>query len=101
MSYGKNFVFHFGHRMEENDSDSDIEDLLSYFEQQLTLECSFPKFCTPELEMTQMHISGTGLLFHYTITNCTVHLKPAISLVFCCSLAQRNPDVHISLGCVQ
>lgn len=43
--------------MEENDSDSDIEDLLSYFEQQLTLECSFPKFCTPELEMTQMHIS--------------------------------------------
>lgn len=41
----------------QNDSDSDIEDLLSYFEQQLTLESSYPKLCTPELEMTQTHIS--------------------------------------------
>lgn len=40
-----------------SDADSDIEDLLSYFEQQLTLESSYPKLCSPELEMTQTHIS--------------------------------------------
>ncbi|CAL1578086.1 unnamed protein product [Knipowitschia caucasica] len=38
-------------------SDADIEDLLSYFEQQLTLESSYPKFCVPEVDMTQTHIS--------------------------------------------
>uniref|UniRef100_A0A8C6SNT3 F-box protein 9 n=1 Tax=Neogobius melanostomus TaxID=47308 RepID=A0A8C6SNT3_9GOBI len=41
----------------ERDADGDIEDLLSYFEQQLTLESSYPKLCNPELEMTQTHIS--------------------------------------------
>lgn len=44
--------------MEDNDVDGEIEDLLAYFEQELTLESSFPKICTPELEITQMHISG-------------------------------------------
>lgn len=44
--------------MEDNDVDGEIEDLLAYFEQELTLESSFPKICIPELEMTQMHISG-------------------------------------------
>lgn len=49
--------------MEDSDVDGEIEDLLAYFEQQLTLESSFPKICTPELEMTQMHISGTDRSF--------------------------------------
>uniref|UniRef100_A0A3B4BJV5 F-box only protein 9 n=1 Tax=Periophthalmus magnuspinnatus TaxID=409849 RepID=A0A3B4BJV5_9GOBI len=44
-------------KIEESDADSDIEDLLSYFEQQLTLESSYPKFCTPEVDMAQTHIS--------------------------------------------
>lgn len=44
--------------MEDSDTDGEIEDLLTYFEQQLTLESSFPKICTPELEATQTHISG-------------------------------------------
>ncbi|XP_019952532.2 F-box only protein 9 isoform X2 [Paralichthys olivaceus] len=46
-----------GNYMEDSDVEGDIEDLLSYFEQQFTLESSFPKICTPELETTQMHIS--------------------------------------------
>ncbi|XP_033469255.1 F-box only protein 9 isoform X2 [Epinephelus lanceolatus] len=46
-----------GNYMEDNDVDGEIEDLLAYFEQQLTLE-SFPKICTPELDLTQMHISA-------------------------------------------
>ena len=44
--------------MEGNDVEDEIEDLLSYFEQELTLESAFPKICTPELDLTQMHISG-------------------------------------------
>ncbi|XP_071336909.1 F-box only protein 9 [Trachinotus anak] len=47
-----------GNYMEDNDVDGEIEDLLAYFEQQLTLESAFPKICTPALEMTQMHISA-------------------------------------------
>ncbi|XP_075933297.1 F-box only protein 9 isoform X1 [Anarhichas minor] len=42
----------------DNNVDGEIEDLLSYFEEELTLESSFPKICTPELDLTQMHISA-------------------------------------------
>lgn len=49
--------------MEDSDVDGEIEDLLAYFEQQLTMESSFPKICTNELDMTQMHISGKITLF--------------------------------------
>uniref|UniRef100_A0A667Y2J0 F-box only protein n=1 Tax=Myripristis murdjan TaxID=586833 RepID=A0A667Y2J0_9TELE len=42
----------------ENDVDGEIEDLLAYFQQQLTLEGSPPKICTPVLETNQMHISA-------------------------------------------
>lgn len=47
-----------GNYMEDSDADGEIEDLLAYFEQQLSVEGSFPKICTPEVEMTQMHISA-------------------------------------------
>lgn len=47
-----------GHYMQESDADSEMEDLLAYFEQQLTLECPFPKICTPEQETTWVHISA-------------------------------------------
>ncbi|XP_031729563.1 F-box only protein 9 isoform X1 [Anarrhichthys ocellatus] len=42
----------------DNNVDGEIEDLLAYFEEELTLESSFPKICTPELDLTQMHISA-------------------------------------------
>lgn len=47
-----------GNYMEDSDADGEIEDLLAYFEQQLTLESAFPKFCNPEFETTQVHISA-------------------------------------------
>lgn len=47
-----------GNYREENDVDGEIEDLVAYFEHQLTLENSFPKICTPEMERSQMHISA-------------------------------------------
>lgn len=36
----------------------ELDDLLVYFEQKLTLESAFPKICNPELELTRVHISG-------------------------------------------
>ncbi|XP_070697443.1 F-box only protein 9 [Pempheris klunzingeri] len=47
-----------GNYIKDSDADGEIEDLLAYFEQELTLESSFPKICIPELEMTQLHISA-------------------------------------------
>ncbi|CAN9499918.1 unnamed protein product [Ophioblennius macclurei] len=43
---------------DDNDTDGEIENLLAYFEQQLTLDSTFPKICTPEIDMTQVHISA-------------------------------------------
>lgn len=40
------------------DIDCEMDDLIAYFEQKLTLDSSFPKICSPELDMTQVHISG-------------------------------------------
>ena len=37
---------------------ADIEDLIAYFQQQLTLEDAWPKICQPETAMSEMHISG-------------------------------------------
>ncbi|XP_056148409.1 F-box only protein 9 [Lampris incognitus] len=44
--------------MAENDADGEIEDLLSYFQQQLAVEEPSSKICIPDLAMTQMHISA-------------------------------------------
>lgn len=40
------------------DIDGEIEDLIAYFEQELTLDSSFTEICSPELDVTQVHISG-------------------------------------------
>uniref|UniRef100_A0A8C5HG95 F-box only protein 9 n=1 Tax=Gouania willdenowi TaxID=441366 RepID=A0A8C5HG95_GOUWI len=47
-----------GNYMDNCDAEDEIEDLLAYFEQQLTVESAFPKICIPEHEMTQVHISA-------------------------------------------
>ncbi|XP_077438903.1 F-box only protein 9 isoform X1 [Vanacampus margaritifer] len=47
-----------GNYREERDADGEIEDLVAYFEQQLTLASSFPKICSPELEKSQVHVSA-------------------------------------------
>lgn len=40
------------------DVDGQIDDLITYFEQKLTLDSCFPKICSPESDLTQVHISG-------------------------------------------
>uniref|UniRef100_A0A8C7W012 F-box only protein n=1 Tax=Oncorhynchus mykiss TaxID=8022 RepID=A0A8C7W012_ONCMY len=42
----------------ENDMDGEIEDLLAYFHQQLTLQDNSLKICVPEVDIAQMHISA-------------------------------------------
>uniref|UniRef100_A0A2K6EPT3 F-box only protein n=1 Tax=Propithecus coquereli TaxID=379532 RepID=A0A2K6EPT3_PROCO len=44
--------------IEDNDDDSKMADLLSYFQQQLTFQESVLKLCQPELESSQTHISA-------------------------------------------
>ncbi|KAJ8364991.1 hypothetical protein SKAU_G00138220 [Synaphobranchus kaupii] len=43
---------------EDKERDSAIADLLTYFQQQLTLQDMSLRICEPELETTQMHISA-------------------------------------------
>lgn len=58
-------MFFFSCSNEDSDVDGEIEDLLAYFEQELTLESSFPKICNPELDTTQMHISGKAFFLNH------------------------------------
>ena len=93
------------------ENNTEMEDLLDYFQQQLSMKDSSPKICSPESEMTQMHISGTFILF--INLSFIFRLKPNFigpdvflslilnSCVFNCSLASRGSDVHIPLGRVQ
>uniref|UniRef100_A0A4W5QUQ8 F-box protein 9 n=1 Tax=Hucho hucho TaxID=62062 RepID=A0A4W5QUQ8_9TELE len=46
----------------ENDMDGEIEDLLAYFHQQLTLQDNSLKICVPEVDMAQMHISADDFI---------------------------------------
>ncbi|XP_077586481.1 F-box only protein 9 isoform X2 [Stigmatopora nigra] len=43
---------------EERDADGEIEDLVAYFEHQVTFGSCCPKICSPALETAQMHISA-------------------------------------------
>lgn len=52
-----NTCSHFSFK-DNDDDDGEMNDLIAYFEQELTLESSFPKICIPELDLTQVHISG-------------------------------------------
>lgn len=44
--------------VEDNEEDGKMADLLSDFQQQLTLQDSSVKLCQPELDVNQTHISG-------------------------------------------
>ncbi|XP_012695892.1 F-box only protein 9 [Clupea harengus] len=46
-----------GAYLEGSKGDCEIDDLLSYFQQQLTLQGSSQKICEPEMEVSQVHIS--------------------------------------------
>lgn len=61
--------------LEENKNDGEIDDLLAYLQQQLTVEHSSQKICQPEVETSQVHISGNISKFHSdTCTFFFVHV---------------------------
>ncbi|RXN22856.1 F-box only 9 isoform X1 [Labeo rohita] len=47
-----------GSYLEDNENNREIDDLLTYFQQQLTLGGDTMKLCEPETDTTQVHISG-------------------------------------------
>lgn len=53
--------------LEENENDGEIDDLLAYLQHQLTVEHSSQKICQPEVETSQVHISGKIKKFHSDI----------------------------------
>ncbi len=46
--------------LEDNENDREIDDLLTYFQQQLTLGDGTMKLCEPETDTTPVHISGNS-----------------------------------------
>ncbi|XP_076141693.1 F-box only protein 9 [Alosa pseudoharengus] len=46
-----------GSYLEESESDCEIDDLLAYFQQKLSLPGSSQRICEPEMELSQVHIS--------------------------------------------
>lgn len=104
--------------LEENKNDGEIDDLLAYLQQQLTVEHSSQKICQPEVETSQVHISGniskflsdTWCTFFFFCTcrwlwywySCCWLILKLFFLYFSgvCghSIATRGADVHLSLG---
>lgn len=88
-----------GNYMEDSDADGEIEDLLAYFEQQLTLELH-PKICTPELEMTQTHISALPreilmYIFRWVVSS-EVDMRALEQLSLVCRgfyICARDPEI--------
>lgn len=86
--------------LEGNENDGEIDDLLAYLQQQLTVEHSSQKICQPEVETSHVHISGnkfTSKFFFLNMSLIMVFLPPN---TFLCahSIATRGADVHLPLG---
>ncbi|KAM9847846.1 F-box only protein 9 isoform 2-T2 [Aulostomus maculatus] len=84
----------------ESDVDGEIEDLVAYFEQQLTLENSLQKICSPELERTQMHISALPqeilmYIFRWVVSS-EVDMRALEQLSLVCRgfyMCARDPEI--------
>ncbi|XP_066553332.1 F-box only protein 9 isoform X2 [Amia ocellicauda] len=86
--------------MEESERDSEIADLLTYFQQQLSLQDSSLKICQPEAETTQMHISALPLevlmyIFHWVVSS-DLDLRALEQLSLVCRgfyICARDPEI--------
>ncbi|CAG6017417.1 unnamed protein product [Menidia menidia] len=96
-----------GKYLEDNDADGEIEDLLAYFEQQLSLESSFPKICMPELEVTQIHISALPreilmYIFRWVVSS-DLDMRALEQLSLVCRgfyICARDPEIW-RLACIR
>ncbi|XP_030627347.1 F-box only protein 9 isoform X2 [Chanos chanos] len=89
-----------GSYLVENERDSEIDDLLAYFQQQLTMQDSSLRICQPEVETTQVHISALPLevlmyIFRWVVS-CDLDLRALEQLSLVCRgfyICARDPEI--------
>ncbi|MBN3287658.1 FBX9 protein, partial [Polyodon spathula] len=93
--------------LEETDTDNEIDDLLSYFQQQLTLQEACLKICQPDIEMTQTHISALPVevlmyIFRWVVSS-DLDLRALEQLSLVCRgfyVCARDPEIW-RLACLR
>ncbi|KAK6489141.1 F-box only protein 9 isoform X1 [Huso huso] len=93
--------------LEETDLDNEIDDLLSYFQQQLTLQEACLKICQPDIEMTQTHISALPMevlmyIFRWVVSS-DLDLRALEQLSLVCRgfyICARDPEIW-RLACLR
>nr|XP_020849509.1 F-box only protein 9 isoform X2 [Phascolarctos cinereus] len=93
--------------MEDNDDDSKMADLLSYFQQQLTFQESMLKLCQPELDTSQTHISVLPMevlmyIFRWVVSS-DLDLRSLEQLSLVCRgfyICARDPEIW-RLACLK
>ncbi|KAG9335835.1 hypothetical protein JZ751_003589 [Albula glossodonta] len=85
---------------EDSERDGEIADLLSYFQQQLTLQDMAAKICEPEVETSQMHISALPMevlmyIFRWVVSS-ELDLRALEQLSLVCRgfyICARDPEI--------
>ncbi|KAI2657466.1 F-box only protein 9 [Labeo rohita] len=77
-----------GSYLEDNENNREIDDLLTYFQQQLTLGGDTMKLCEPETDTTQVHISALPFevlmyIFRWVVS-CDLDLRALEQLSLVC-----------------
>ncbi|RXM30763.1 F-box only protein 9 [Acipenser ruthenus] len=93
--------------LEETDTDKEIDDLLSYFQQQLNLQEACLKICQPDIEMTQTHISALPMevlmyIFRWVVSS-DLDLRALEQLSLVCRgfyICARDPEIW-RLACLR
>ncbi|KAJ8416026.1 hypothetical protein AAFF_G00380480 [Aldrovandia affinis] len=86
--------------IEDGEKNNEIADLLTYFQQQLTLQDMNLKICEPEVETTQMHISALPpevlmYIFRWVVSS-ELDLRALEQLSLVCRgfyICARDPDI--------
>lgn len=96
-----------GNYLKENENNGEIEDLITYFQQQLTLVDDCLKICVPEVETTQMHISALPpevLMYIYRwVVSSDLDMRALEQLSLVCRgfyICARDPEIW-RLACLR
>uniref|UniRef100_A0A8C1VLY3 F-box only protein 9 n=1 Tax=Cyprinus carpio TaxID=7962 RepID=A0A8C1VLY3_CYPCA len=89
-----------GSYLEDNENDREIDDLLTYFQQQLTLCDGTMKLCEPATDSTQLHISALPFevlmyIFRWVVS-CDLDLRALEQLSLVCRgfyICARDPEI--------
>ncbi|XP_056117877.1 F-box only protein 9 isoform X1 [Rhinichthys klamathensis goyatoka] len=89
-----------GGYLEDNEKDREIDDLLTYFQQQLTLGYDTMKLCEPDTDTSQVHISALPFevlmyIFRWVVS-CDLDLRALEQLSLVCRgfyICARDPEI--------